>query len=169
MVYTDEANNLAYNVALVKEGLELIAAPGRITRGTVAEAYPELTAERLARIISHKEAVYSVETTYVNDCLLQFAKRQGRDSCFIWSSANPARASAVVEYHGLREWFSGLYFSKKTDIRQEVEELFRYFSFSPRDVVVYEDTDPYIQELRSIGITVVDVKDLSRAQREAIR
>ncbi len=158
MIYTDQANNLAYNVALKKEGMEPIIIPGRITHETVLEIYPDLTDVQLARIISHKKAVYSADKTYVNDSLLRQVKRQGRDSCFIWTSADPDRATAIIDYHGLREWFSGIYFSKKVDIRQELEKFSQYFSFCPQDMVVYEDTDKYIQELRNIGITVVDIK-----------
>ena len=157
LVFTDQANNLAYNAALKKEGLDPILLPGRITRETVLEVYPDLTDTQLARIISNKKAVYSVEQTYVNGSLLRQAKRQGKNNCFIWSSADPERASAVVDYHGLREWFSDIYFSKKTDISREIEDLSQYLSLSLQDMVVYEDTYKHIQELQRTGITVIDI------------
>lgn len=160
-VYTDQANNYAYNAALEKEGLPPIQSDGRITRETVRSEYPSLTESQMSRIIAIKKALYPVQKTYINADLLRYAEAQGKNHCFLWSSADPERVSSILNYHCLNEVFSDIFLSEKKDIRREFAELVEYYSFRLQDLTVYEDTGEYIEALRSLGVTVVDVKQLS--------
>lgn len=158
LVYTNRANNAAYNRALALEGLAPILSEGRITRVTVKAAYPELTGEQLKRVIANKQAHFPKEQTSVNGPLLAYVRSLGRERCLLWSSADQGRARALVEYYGLEPCFSTLYFSEKTHVVQELEKLAQRFSIKMRDLTVYEDTDPYIEELRAHGVRAVDAK-----------
>lgn len=158
LVYTDQANHDAYNEALQQEGLKPIALEGRITRETVWFVYPNLTNTQIQRIIASKQMLFPLEKTFVNAPLLQYAKEQGRDDCLIWSGADYGRIRSLMKYYGLDAYFFDIYSSKKSNIVQEFEELSRRFSIEPQDVIVYEDTNCYIEELRRIGVKTIDVK-----------
>lgn len=158
LVYTDQANHDAYNEALRKEGLEPIVSAGRVTRETVRSAYPDLTSIRIQRIISRKQMFFSLEKTFVNAPLLRYAKEQGRNHCLVWSSADYGRACSLMKYHSLDMYFFDIHFSKKINIAQEFEELAQRFSIERQDVIVYEDTDSFIEELRRMGIKAIDIK-----------
>lgn len=160
LVYTDRANCDAYNEALRREGLEPITAAGRITRETVRFAYPEMADVQLQRIITGKQALFSPKKTVLNVPLLEYAKEQGRDRCLIWSSADYGRACSLMVYHNLKAHFFDVYFSPKTDIPRELELLVRRFLLNPGNLVVYEDTEGHIEELRKMGIRVIDANAL---------
>ncbi len=158
LVYTNQANNDAYNSALRQAGLKPIRGVDRITRETVRRVYRHLTGEQIQKIITNKRTLYCVQKTYVNHRLLRYARKQGVENCFVWTSADCGRAFSVMEHHGLHRYFSDIYFSEKRNIVQELEDLTRHFCLEPQDVVIYEDTDTYIEELRQGGVEVVDVK-----------
>ena len=158
LVYTDEANNEAYNTALEKMGMVPLRGEMRITREIVLNAYPMLTAEEIKRIVETKKSCYCVEKTYVNEELLQYVRGRERENCFIWSCANRERAFSLMDYHGMDGLFSNIYFSPKADICREYKEMIRYFDIENEDITVYEDTDGYIKQLRGIGVRTVDVK-----------
>ena len=159
LVYTDAANRDAYNAALREAGLEPVRSSGRITRHVVKKAYPQLSDPQLRQIIARKQALFLPEKTVVNLPLLQYARRQGRDHCLIWSGADPARAAALIRCHGLDAYFRDTYFSKKADMAAEFRELLRRFSLKKEELTIYEDTDSSIEMLRGMNILVVDVKD----------
>lgn len=161
LVYTNQANNDAYNAALRREHLAPIQWEGRIVRSVVREVYPQLTDDQLQRIIRSKQACYPFERTQVNAPLLRYVKALGRERCFLWSGADQGRARSLMDYHHLNGLFSAAEFSEKTDVLREFDALVRRFSLDPRDLTVFEDTDRHIEALRSAGISVVDVKSWS--------
>lgn len=156
LVFTDLANNTAYNAVLQRAGLPPIQTQGRITRETVGAAYPQLSQHQLEQIIQEKQAVFSPALTRVALPLLERAANQGRENCLVWSSADPARAIPLMEHHGLGAYFFDVCFSPKRDVCRELGKILQEHSISPGDVVVFEDAAAYIAALRGGGFQVVE-------------
>lgn len=158
LVYTNEANNDAYNMALIQLGMKPIEGVERITREIVFEKYSNLTDLQRCRIVEKKQELFPLEKTRTNKDLLWFVRQIGRDNCFVWSGADPMRGRAILRYHEMETLFADVQFSKKENITQELFELSRCLGISLQDITIYEDIDEYIIELRNIGITVIDAK-----------
>ena len=158
LVLSDEANNIAYNAALRLEGIDPLPLSGRITRSVVLKTYPKLTGEQMDRIIANKNRLYPVHETRLNHDLVEYIKMQGKNACLLWSSANEKRILSILDYHKLRSLFFDIFISAKSDIIKDLEVLVNRYAMTYQELIVFEDTDRYIAELREKGIRVVDIK-----------
>lgn len=158
LVFSDDANNTAYNMALDLEGVNPILVNGRITRSTVLETYPELAGERIDRIIANKSRLYPVHETRLNRDLVKYIRTQGKNACLLWSSASEKRILSILDYHKIKNLFFDIFISTKSDVFKDLEVMVSRYVMTYQELIVFEDNDRYIEELREKGIRVVDIK-----------
>ena len=110
LVETDEANNLAYLMAINEiMGLNFgVNSIFRITREKLSCLLPQASKEELNKIILHKEKYFSkfLNYTRVNVELFEVLKRfKAQNRLILITRSKRERALVVLKHHGLLDYF----------------------------------------------------------------
>lgn len=161
LVFTDNLNNLAYNLALEHIGFSPIVNQKRITRDILNQVYPYISTNIYNTICKLKQEYFinQLEHTVLNKDLLDFICLTESDNCILWTSAEQTRVEAIVDYYNIRKLFKAIVFSDKTDISSDIELFCNIFLCDLSGIVFYEDNKETISKLLALNLCVVVVND----------
>ena len=151
VVFSDAANNAAYNEVLELFGLPAIKTTARITRRDVFERYLDLTEEERVKIVREKQKHYSPELTVLNQNIIDLVIKNEPENCVLWSRADSDRVERILDYHGIRYFFSDVIISPKKSINEEIAFLCSRYSCRPCDLVIYDDEPIILKQINEIG------------------
>lgn len=153
LVFTDNLNSEAYNHALSVLGREPIFDVGRITRDVVYSKY-NLSDHEKRTLVEIKQRYFldNIEKIKVNEYLVNLLLSFRSSECILWTSAEECRVKAILNYLNLTDAFTLVFYSKKTDIKADVERICRYFQCSQSQLKFYEDDAKVMNELKLLGI-----------------
>ena len=140
LVYTDSLNNEAYNFALRQQNREEINNVKRITRENVFSRYI-LSENQQKRLISEKQQYFirHLDQLVKNEKLIRFIKSVSPQVCVLWTRAEVIRVEAILEEIQLKDHFSRIFYSKKNNIQEDLQEICEYFNCNKKDLVLYDD------------------------------
>ena len=123
LIATTALNNDAYNYALEKHGYARIMTRHRITRNEL-DYIPK---EKLKEIIADKQLYFSREwlpyRVILNDGLIKKIKELGQKNCYLWTSAEPTRTTAILKLCRLQNLFDKVIFDNKCDLNSSMRTL----------------------------------------------
>jgi len=170
LVDTDFANFLSYQEALkfvTQNEIEIQYIPNeRFNRAILKKVVPNLTDEKLEKIIQQKEKNYKNHLTQtklnksVIDILNQYSKT---NKTVLVTNCREDRAVLTLEYHNLTNKFSHLLFKQITD---NVERINKYknaissLSLSAQTIIVFENEKVEIQDAILAGIPIDNIISL---------
>lgn len=159
LVYTDKLNNDSYNYALKNIGLPQINKVKRITRETVFETYNFINITEKSKIIKLKNEYFinNLHITYMNELVVEVLKRQNKDNCILWTSADETRVKALLEYYHINDLFKKILITDKTDILHDIEEICKLHKCDLEQLVFYEDNIILIEKLGKLNLNVIGV------------
>ncbi len=159
LVYTDKLNNDSYNYALKNIGLPQINKIKRITRETVFETYNFLNITEKSKIIKLKNEYFinNLHITYINELVVEVLKRQNKDNCILWTSADETRVKVLLEYYHINDLFKKILITDKTDILHDIEEICKLHKCDLEQLVFYEDNIILIEKLGKLNLNVIGV------------
>lgn len=158
LVFTDTANNAAYNKALIQMNLPPIHQSERITREIVFKKYPELSGQEKNYLVNLKQKFFSPGETTINEDLCRVVKSLNKQDCVLWSRAEMNRAERILQYYGMRELFCEVVFSPKMRIADEINWLCRKFTCSRKNLVFYEDNSEIADQIKAMGCCCVLIR-----------
>lgn len=128
LIYTDYLNNESYKFALCKIGIENfedINYSKRITRDYIHIRYPNLSDNEIKRLISIKQEYFinNIDKTILNKKLIDYINIISNKNCILWTMADKERVEAILEYYDLKRNFFDIYYSKKINIKQDIEYI----------------------------------------------
>ncbi len=153
LVFTDGLNTEAYNYALNKLGKENINDVGRITRRVVYSRY-NLTSREKKILIDLKQKYFldNIDKIKANADLISLLLRLRSSECILWTSAEGCRVEAILNHLNLTNAFSRVFYSKKIDIKNDVNKICQYFRCPESQLKFYEDDVNVLNELQALGI-----------------
>lgn len=169
LVDTNYANFLSYKKAieLVKRSNLNIAydSTGRFNRSLLKKTIPGLTDTELEMIISEKEKCYNdfLSETYLNskiaDILYKYFKT---NKTVLVTNCRKDRALATLNYHGLSEMFSDLFFRQFEDNMRfnKFQNAISALDISPNLIIAFENEKIEIADAKEAGIQYVNPKNL---------
>lgn len=161
LVFTDNLNNLAYNLALEHIGFSPIVNQKRITRDILNQVYPCISTNTYNAICKLKQEYFinQLEHTILNKDLLDFICLTESDNCILWTSAEQTRVEAILDYYNIRKLFKAIVFSEKKDISSDIKLFCNILKCDFSELVFYEDNREIISELLALDLCVVIVND----------
>ncbi len=157
VVFTNSANNSAYNNALELMGLKPVITRDRLTRDKVFEIYPDLSEAEKIRLVSIKQECFSPAFTILNNELIGIIRSLGPDSCVLWSCADRSRVEKCLKYYLIENCFGDFITSPKVTIPEEVSYLCKKYLCSPNDLIFYDDNREILNQLEGIGCRCVEI------------
>ena len=159
LFYTDNINNYTYKISLLKFGLDikLVNNIKRITREIIVKKYPLISKKQLHSIIVKKEKIYPqfLEKIIPNKKLLRFLNSKGVNDCILWTSASKKRVINILRYFNIENRFCKLMFSKKENIKEDVESICSFFCCEHKSLIFFENNKKIAKQLKKININVV--------------
>ena len=159
LFYTDNVNNYKYKISLLTFGLDikLVSKIKRITREVIVKKYPFISKKQLHGIINRKEKIYPqfLEQVIPNKKLLRFLNTKKARNCILWTSASKKRVISILNYFNIENKFCKLMFSKKENMRKDVEKICSFFCCEQRDLVFFENNKKVVKQLKKTNIKVV--------------
>nr|WP_241634558.1 HAD hydrolase-like protein [Fusobacterium gastrosuis] len=156
LFYTDNLNNLSYNYALKRVGLEEINGKYRITREVIKEKYPDLSEKTKNKIIKIKQQYFkeNLEKIELNIELLNKLKDLEEEKCILWTSADKERAISILKYYGILGKFKNKLFSKKNNIKKDIDKICQIFKCKKEELYFYEDDINIINKLKILNLKI---------------
>lgn len=150
LVFTDELNREAYNYALVSLGKEPIYDEKRITREVVFSRY-KLTEVEKNSLVELKQKYFSshLEKMQINKDLLNLLLKLSPSECILWTSAEECRVEAILNYLGLNNAFSWIFWSDKVNVNEDLEKICLHFQCSKSQLKFYEDDSQILNKLKN--------------------
>lgn len=163
LVFTDELNSEAYNYALVYYGKEPIHDVKRITREDIFTRV-ELTETEKVNVVKIKQNYFlnHIEKIKKNENLFKLLINIKPADCTLWTSAEKCRVEAILNYLKLKDSFSWVYFSTKTNIKDDLENICQYFKCSKLKLKFYENDSRVLNELNLLGILNSNILKIER-------
>lgn len=93
-----------------------------------------------------------IEKIRENDDLLKLLIGKKPADCILWTSAEKCRVEGVLNYLKLKDYFSWVYCSTKTNIKEDLENICQYFKCSKLQLKFYENDSKVLNELNLFGI-----------------
>jgi beta-phosphoglucomutase len=151
LVETDEANNLAYRLA-IKEIMGLHFNSGlnsifRITREKLSCLLPQASKEELNKIISYKEKCFSnfLNCTRVNTELHDVLKRyMDQNRLILITRSKRERAFRVLKHHGLLDYFQSTICQcqdSSLEWKSKIPELLKNECHNLQDLFLFENEE----------------------------
>lgn len=165
LVDTNYANYLSYRKAIefVKKSNLNIAYDSieRFNRSLLKKAIPDLTETELEMIISEKEKYYNdfLPETHLNskiaDILYKYSKT---NKTVLVTNCRKDRALATLNYHGLSEMFSDLFFGQFEDNMRfnKFQNAISALGISPKLIIAFENEEIEIANAKRIGIQYIN-------------
>ena len=161
LIDTDYANFLSYKKAfeLVRETEFNISNPTqRLTRSLLETVFPNLTKKELEMIIDEKEKCYDdflSETKLNNEIAGILDKYRKTNKTVLVTNCRKNRALTLLEYHGLIDKFSNLFFRQFDEENKKINKFqnaILSLNISPNLVIAFENEEFEITEAVKAGI-----------------
>lgn len=166
LINTDYANYLSYKEAIqsvTKSNHNLIYNPDqRFNRSNLKNAVPNLTETDYERIVQVKEEYYNdflYETklnTEIANILFKYSKT---NKTVLVTNCREDRALITLNYHGLTEKFSKLFFRQLSEDDQKINKFQNAVSvlgILPKSVIVFENEQAEIINAQKAGIQIIN-------------
>jgi len=166
LVDTNLANFLSYKKAILtvtKSDFNLTYNPeNRFNRNNLKNTVPNLSENEYERIIQEKEEYYKdfLPETKLNkpmtDILFKYSKT---NKTVLVTNCRQDRASETLNYHGLTDKFSKLFFrqfSVKGEVINKFQNAFLELGVSPKLVIAFENEEIEIADAKQAGIQIVN-------------
>lgn len=155
LIYTDDLNNLAYNNALQLCDLSEINDKKRVTKNTILEYYPNISKDKYRKIIETKKRFFAsnLEKTIGNSRVLDVLRAQSPENSILWTSAEKDRTELLLKFYGIDKCFGKLYFSEKSNIKNDLDEMCKFFKCEREELIIYEDNLIVISELSKLSVS----------------
>jgi beta-phosphoglucomutase len=162
LVDTNFANYLSYKKAIksvIQSDTNIAYSPSeRFNRRLLNIVVPNLTNIDYDKIIQQKEVNYKDELPHsklnksVADILIQYSKT---NKTVLVTNCREDRALMTLDYHGLTDKFSNLYFRQFSNDNEKINKFknaILSLNISPNLVVVFENEEIEIQDAITAGI-----------------
>lgn len=167
LINTDYANYLSYKKAIELVTQDRISlsynSDQRFNRSLLKALIPELTKTELELIISEKEKCYSnfLHETKLNNKITEILlKYFRRNKTVLVTNCRKERALATLDYHGLVDKFSNIFYRQFSDNSHKKINKFQNaiseLGISPSLVVVFENEEIEIIDAKKIGIEIIN-------------
>lgn len=162
LIFTDSLNNKSYNYALESVDLNPIPNYKRITREILHKEYPTLSEFKINEIIELKQMYFITNLMYshLNSYLFNLLSFENSSNCIIWTSASQNRVIPTLIYHNIKDYFKLIYYSNKNNLYSDIAELCSLMNCRIDDLIIFEDSDRIISNLRNLGVEVYDAKNI---------
>jgi len=141
LVATTEFNNDAYNYALEKHNLKTIKTKSRITRN-------KIKVDKIQEIVKDKQNYFSQKwlkyRLVINYELLEIIKQNGKENCYLWTSADRNRANIIIKELDLEKYFASIIFDEKKDFNKSINKL---KDITKNDAfLIFEDNEKFFKK-----------------------
>lgn len=156
IAFTDSLNSESYNFSLKSYDLTPITDVNRITRSTIIERYPNIDKSLLENIIKRKQDFFieNINRIKINTILLNFIETVGVN-CILWTSSESKRAICIYNYLNLHKLFSGIFFSNKKNLQDDVIKICKKLYCKYNQLIVFENDHHIVKKLISCGVNCV--------------
>ena len=80
----------------------------------------------------------------INTELLEIIKQNGKENCYLWTSADRKRAKLIIKELDLEKYFSFIIFDEKTDFNKSINKL---KDITKNDAfLIYEDNEKFFKK-----------------------
>lgn len=153
IIKTTPLNNESYNYALEQCGYNRINTNKRLTK-VVLSNY-----KNLEKIIEIKQQYFIKNCTpnklTLNKNLIEKIKKNGKENCYVWTSADTERTNMVLDLCKLRQYFKDVIFDKKENFKASITFLKQKLQAS--EFIIYEDNaDLFKNENATIANIIKD-------------
>lgn len=165
LVDTNYANFLSYKKAIElirKSDFNIIYdSTSRFNRSLLKKTIPDLTEMELGMIISEKEKCYNdflPETQLNNEIVSILYKYFKTNKTVLVTNCRKDRALATLNYHGLSDMFSDLFFRQFEDhIRfNKFQKAISALDISPKSIIAFENEEIEIADAKEAGIQYIN-------------
>ena len=120
LVLTKNLNNDAYNFALEQNGKSRVKTNKRITRENLDETPSEKIITDKQNYLAQKWLKYRV---IVNEEILSILRKQNKENCYLWTSADKNRAEYLLNELDLNKYFNKVIYDDKKDLNSSLKRL----------------------------------------------
>ena len=162
LVDTNYANFLSYKKAIklvTKSNFHIDYNPTqRFNRSLIKIAIPNLTEQELVMIISEKEKCYDdfLPKTQLNNEIAEILNRYCKtNKTVLVTNCRKDRALATLNYHGLTDKFSNLFFRQFGKEKKKINKFQNAISclgIFPKLIIAFENEETEIEDAHIVGI-----------------
>lgn len=162
LVDTNFSNFLSYKKAILsvtKSDYNLIFNPNnRFCRNNLKKAVPNLSESEYERIIQEKEVYYKdfLPETKLNKTLAEILFKYSKTNrTILVTNGRQDRASETLDYHGLTDKFSKLFFRQFSSHNEKINKFqnaIQSLGVSPDTVIAFENEKTEIEDAIEAGI-----------------
>ena len=166
LVDTSYANFLSYKKAIelvMKSDCHIEYNPTqRFNRSLLKIAIPNLTEKELTMIVSEKEKCYDnfLPETQLNNEIAEILDRYYKtNKTVLVTNCRKERALATLNYHGLTEKFSNLFFRQFGNGYKKINKFQNAISklgVPPNFVIAFENEESEIADAQKAGISIIN-------------
>ena len=166
LVYTNYANFLSYKKAIElvqKSNFNIDYNPAqRFNRSLLKNAVPNLTETELEMIICEKEKCYNefLSATQLNNEIVEILDKYCiTNKTVLVTNCRKERALATLNYHGLTDKFSSLFFRQFGKENKKINKFQKAIScldISPKLVIAFENEETEIDDAHIAGISIIN-------------
>ena len=166
LVDTSYANFLSYKKAIelvMKSDCHIKYNPTqRFNRSLLKIAIPNLTEKELTMIVSEKEKCYDnfLPETQLNNEIAEILDRYYKNNkTVLVTNCRKERALATLNYHGLTEKFSNLFFRQFGNGYKKINKFQNAISklgVPPNFVIAFENEESEIADAQKAGISIIN-------------
>ncbi len=120
LVSTKNLNNDAYNFALENNGRKRLKTGKRLTRENLGGTPNEKIITDKQKYFAQKWLKYRV---VVNEYILNILQKQGKENCYLWTSADKNRTEYLLKELDLAKYFNQIIFDDKKDLNNSLKRL----------------------------------------------
>ena len=120
LVLTKNLNNDAYNFALEQNGQRRIKTNNRLTREELGETLSKKLIADKQNYFTQKWLKYRV---IVNEEIISILQNQGKENCYLWTSADKNRAEYILKELDLYKYFNKVIYDDKKDLNNSLKRL----------------------------------------------
>ncbi len=120
LVSTKNLNNDAYNFALENNGRKRLKTGKRLTRENLGGTPNEKIITDKQKYFAQKWLKYRV---VVNEYILNILQKQGKENCYLWTSADKNRTEYLLKELDLAKYFNKIIFDNKKDLNSSLKRL----------------------------------------------
>lgn len=166
LVDTNYSNFLAYKKA-VKDVLKFDFNPSynpgtRFNRDTLKLSFPNLPDYQFSNIVTLKSSYFTgflPETKLIESTALILYKYCNTNRTILVTKCQKQRAEQVLNYHGLKDKFSDLFFndySEHNKTSNKFQNAITQLGLSPDLIIAFEDEDCEISDAQKAGIKFIN-------------
>lgn len=151
LVLTKNLNNDAYNFALEQNGQSRIKTNKRLTRENLGKTPNKNLIADKQNYFAQKWLKYRV---IVNEEIISILRKQNKENCYLWTSANKDRAEYILRELDLYKYFNKVIYDNKKDLNCSLKRL---KGITKSNVfLIFEDNDDLSKKQGMCLIAVTD-------------